>query len=94
MPRRWRRGVEPSTFFVRLTKRLVSLLQDVTEDGYAFRVDLRLRPDPRATQVAISIEAAAIYYENMGQNWERAAMIKARAAAGDLRARRRSFSTG
>jgi glutamate-ammonia-ligase adenylyltransferase len=75
---------EPATFFVRMTKRLVTLLQDTTEDGYAFRVDLRLRPDPRATQVAISMEAAAIYYENMGQNWERAAMIKARPAAGDL----------
>ena len=77
-------GVEPATFFVRLTKRLVTILQDVTEDGYGFRVDLRLRPDPRATQVAIALEAAAIYYESMGQNWERAAMIKARAAAGDI----------
>ncbi len=77
-------GTEPAPFFVRLTKRLVTLLQDVTEDGYVFRVDLRLRPDPRATQVAISIEAAAIYYESMGQNWERAAMIKARPAAGDI----------
>ena len=77
-------GVEPATFFVRLTKRLVTLLQDITEEGYGLRVDLRLRPDPRATQVAISIEAAAIYYESMGQNWERAAMIKARPAAGDI----------
>src|SRR5262249_58445019 len=50
-------GVDPSTFFVRLTKRLVVLLQDMTEDGYVFRIDLRLRPDPRATQIAISIEA-------------------------------------
>jgi [glutamine synthetase] adenylyltransferase / [glutamine synthetase]-adenylyl-L-tyrosine phosphorylase len=75
---------EPATFFVRLTKRLVTILQDMNEDGYGFRVDLRLRPDPRATQIAISIEAAAIYYENMGQNWERAAMIKARAVAGDI----------
>jgi [glutamine synthetase] adenylyltransferase / [glutamine synthetase]-adenylyl-L-tyrosine phosphorylase len=75
---------EPSTFFVRLTRNLVSLLQDITEDGYVFRVDLRLRPDPRATQVAIAIEAAAVYYENLGQNWERAAMIKARPVAGDL----------
>ncbi len=75
---------EAATFFVRLTRRLVQLMQDVTEDGYVFRTDLRLRPDPRATQVAISIEAAAIYYENQGQNWERAAMIKARAAAGDV----------
>ena len=69
---------------MRLTRRLVQLMQDVTEDGYVFRTDLRLRPDPRATQVAISIEAAALYYENQGQNWERAAMIKARAAAGDM----------
>jgi len=77
-------GVDASTFFVRLTKRLVVLMQDMTEDGYVFRIDLRLRPDPRATQIAISIEAAAIYYENMGQNWERAAMIKARPVAGDI----------
>jgi glutamate-ammonia-ligase adenylyltransferase len=75
---------EAATFFVRFTRRLVQLMQDVTEDGYVFRTDLRLRPDPRATQVAISIEAAAVYYENQGQNWERAAMIKARAAAGDI----------
>lgn len=77
-------GVEPSTFFVKLTREVVALLQDVDENGYVFRVDLRLRPDPRATQIAISLEAAAIYYENQGQNWERAAMIKARAAAGDI----------
>ncbi|MBG1233443.1 bifunctional [glutamine synthetase] adenylyltransferase/[glutamine synthetase]-adenylyl-L-tyrosine phosphorylase [Aestuariivirga litoralis] len=78
-----REDVEPSTFFVKLTRSLVSLLQDPTEDGYVFRTDLRLRPDPRATQVAIDIEAAANYYETQGQNWERAAMIKARACAGD-----------
>ncbi len=77
-------GVEPSTFFVRLTKRLVTVMQDMTSDGYAYRVDLRLRPDPRATQVAISFDAALNYYESIGQNWERAAMIKARPVAGDL----------
>ncbi len=77
-------GVEAATFFVRLTKRLVDMLQDMTSNGYVFRVDLRLRPDPRATQIAIGFEAACIYYENMGQNWERAAMIKARPVAGDL----------
>ena len=76
--------IEPSTFFVRFTRDVVSLLQDLTEEGYVFRVDLRLRPDPRATQMAIALEAAAIYYENQGQNWERAAMIKARPAAGDI----------
>lgn len=70
--------------YVRLTRQIMTVMQDRTADGYVFRTDLRLRPDPRATQVAISISAAANYYESMGQNWERAAMIKARPAAGDI----------
>ena len=75
--------VEPSTFFVRLTRELVRLLQEHTADGYVFRTDLRLRPDPGATQIALSTDAGLIYYESFGQNWERAALIKARIAAGD-----------
>jgi glutamate-ammonia-ligase adenylyltransferase len=77
-------GVDPQTQAVRLTKALASLLQDRTADGYVFRVDLRLRPDPSSTPPAMPVEAALIYYEIAGQNWERAAMIKARACAGDL----------
>ncbi|HSM96010.1 MAG TPA: hypothetical protein VLT91_08205, partial [Rhizomicrobium sp.] len=68
---------------VDIVKGLVKLLSESTADGYVFRVDLRLRPDAGATQVAISTDAAEVYYEGMGQNWERAAMIKARACAGD-----------
>ena len=79
-------GLDPPTFFVRLTRDLVRLLQERTADGYVFRTDLRLRPDPGATQVAISIPAAHIYYESYGQNWERAALIKARPVAGDIAA--------
>jgi len=74
---------------VDITKGLIRLLDETTSDGYVFRVDLRLRPDAGATQVAISTEAAELYYESMGQNWERAAMIKARPCAGDLEAGRR-----
>jgi glutamate-ammonia-ligase adenylyltransferase len=65
---------------------LVSLMQERTADGYVFRTDLRLRPDPGATAVALSAPAALLYYESMGQNWERAALIKARPCAGDLAA--------
>ena len=80
-------GLEPAALFVRLTRQLWSkLLQERTTDGYVFRVDLRLRPDPASTQVAISMPAALDYYESRGQNWERAAMIKARPCAGDLAA--------
>jgi [glutamine synthetase] adenylyltransferase / [glutamine synthetase]-adenylyl-L-tyrosine phosphorylase len=79
-------NVEPATFYVRLTRDLVKLLQERTADGYVFRVDLRLRPDPSSTQIAISTEAALDYYESRGQNWERAALIKARPSAGDIAA--------
>ncbi|HKD48461.1 MAG TPA: hypothetical protein VKB67_12320, partial [Rhizomicrobium sp.] len=68
---------------VDIVRGLVKLLAETTSDGYVFRTDLRLRPDASATQVAISLEAAESYYESLGQNWERAAMIKARPCAGD-----------
>lgn len=71
---------------VRLTQGLVDLLHKRTADGYVFRTDLRLRPDPASTPVALSVDAAEVYYESMGQNWERAAMIKARIVAGDMAA--------
>ena len=77
---------EVQPFFVRLTKRLVKIMQERTADGYVFRTDLRLRPDPGATAVAVSVPAALSYYESLGQNWERAALIKARACAGDIEA--------
>jgi glutamate-ammonia-ligase adenylyltransferase len=76
----------PAALFVRTTQRLVKLLQERTADGYVFRTDLRLRPDPASTAIAISTAAALSYYESVGQNWERAAMIKARACAGDIAA--------
>lgn len=75
---------DPRKTFVRLTRDLVTVFESRTADGYVFRTDLRLRPDPGSTPLAMSVEAAEIYYESLGQNWERAAMIKARAVAGDL----------
>jgi glutamate-ammonia-ligase adenylyltransferase len=73
---------------VRLVRGVKRLMDERTPDGYVFRTDLRLRPDPGATPLAISTEAAEVYYESQGQNWERAAMIKARPVAGDLEAGR------
>lgn len=70
--------------FARIIRRLVHIMQERTRDGYVFRTDLRLRPDPGSTPLAIPYDAAMIYYEGRGQNWERAAFIKARPVAGDL----------
>ncbi len=72
--------------FVRLTRDLVGLIDERTVDGYVFRTDLRLRPDSGVTPIALSVLAAETYYETLGQNWERAAMIKARPVAGDIEA--------
>ncbi len=70
-------------FFNRLARELVRILDERTGDGYVFRTDLRLRPDPRSTPLVMSVDAALSYYESVGQNWERAALIKARPVAGD-----------
>jgi [glutamine synthetase] adenylyltransferase / [glutamine synthetase]-adenylyl-L-tyrosine phosphorylase len=78
--------IEPQPFFVRVAQGLSRMLQQRTGDGYVFRVDLRLRPDPASTQVAISTDAALHYYEREGRTWERAAMIKANPCAGDAKA--------
>jgi [glutamine synthetase] adenylyltransferase / [glutamine synthetase]-adenylyl-L-tyrosine phosphorylase len=87
-----RRG-DPRGAAVAIVQGLVRLIAEATGDGYVFRVDLRLRPDASATQIAVSTDAAADYYEAMGQNWERAAMIKARACAGDAAAGKAFLAT-
>ncbi|MGH7061022.1 MAG: bifunctional [glutamine synthetase] adenylyltransferase/[glutamine synthetase]-adenylyl-L-tyrosine phosphorylase, partial [Stellaceae bacterium] len=69
--------------YSRLARDLVRILDERSGDGYVFRTDLRLRPDPRSTPLAMSVAAALTYYETVGQNWERAALIKARPVAGD-----------
>ncbi len=74
---------EPSRITSRLVRRLVHSMGAVTEDGYVFRTDMRLRPDPGSANPVVSINAAHTYYESVGQNWERAALIKARICAGD-----------
>jgi glutamate-ammonia-ligase adenylyltransferase len=76
----------PQSVCVRITRQLIRLLEERTPDGHVVRTDLRLRPDPGATALALSADAAELYYEGLGQNWERAAMIKARPVAGDIEA--------
>ncbi|MCI0334807.1 MAG: hypothetical protein L0228_16460 [Planctomycetes bacterium] len=80
----YRGGRSHQQFVQRLTRHLIAIMQEMTADGYVCRVDLNLRPDPGATPLAVSIAAAQTYYRHRGENWERAAMIKARPAAGDL----------
>ncbi|MDV6331920.1 bifunctional [glutamine synthetase] adenylyltransferase/[glutamine synthetase]-adenylyl-L-tyrosine phosphorylase [Asticcacaulis sp. 201] len=75
--------VDPQTFADRVARGVSTLLSERTGDGYVFRVDLRLRPDPSSTPTVVSVPFALNYYESVGQNWERAAFIKARHVAGD-----------
>ena len=71
---------------VRATRNFCATLSDKTADGYVFRTDLRLRPDPAVTPVCLAAEAAERYYESLGRTWERAAYIKARPCAADIAA--------
>jgi len=79
-------AAEARASFIRVTRRMTALLSDVTDEGYVFRTDLRLRPDASVTPVCISMSAAESYYEAEGRTWERAAYIKARPCAGDMAA--------
>ncbi len=72
--------------FIRVTRKMTAIMQDVTKGGYVFRTDLRLRPDASSTPVCISMETAERYYESVGRTWERAAYIKANPCGGDLAA--------
>lgn len=87
LPRRARE--EPEEAAVRIARRAVELLQARDGDGYVLRVDLRLRPSPEVTPIAIPVGGAIAYYESQALTWERAAFIRARAAAGDVALGRR-----
>ena len=76
----------PADCFARVTRDLTTILQSRTGDGYVFRTDLRLRPDPSSTPPAITVDFALDYYLRFGRTWERTALIKARPVAGDLAA--------
>jgi glutamate-ammonia-ligase adenylyltransferase len=82
LPRRSRD--DPGEAAVRIGRRLIELLQKRTEDGYVQRVDLRLRPSPEVTPIALPLNAAISHYESSALPWERAAFIRARAAVGDV----------
>lgn len=75
--------------FLKVARRAMALLSDNTGDGYVFRTDLRLRPDPSATPIVVSFASAERYYEALGRTWERQAFIKVRPAAGDITAGKR-----
>lgn len=81
LPRRSRDDATEAA--VRVGRRVVELLQARDADGYVFRVDLRLRPSPEVTPIVLPVDAAIGYYESSAVAWERAAFVRARAAAGD-----------
>ena len=81
LPRRTRDDAGEAA--VRIGRRMIELLQQRTSDGYVARVDLRLRPSPEVTPIVLPVNAAISHYESSALPWERAAFIRARAAAGD-----------
>ena len=91
LPRRERD--EPGEAAQRYAREIMRLLSENTQDGYVFRVDLRLRPASEVSPLAISLDAALSHYESSALAWERAAFIRARAAAGDVAAGQKFLHT-
>ncbi|WP_100641212.1 bifunctional [glutamate--ammonia ligase]-adenylyl-L-tyrosine phosphorylase/[glutamate--ammonia-ligase] adenylyltransferase [Marinobacter salexigens] len=81
-----RRSLDNQQFFIRLGQRLIQALDQITADGFVFRVDMRLRPYGQSGALALSFAALETYYQDQGRDWERYAMVKSRVVAGDLEA--------
>ncbi len=79
-----RRELSNSEFFIRLSRRLIAVLNSTTEDGLVFRVDMRLRPFGESGPLAISFDALVDYYQTHGRDWERYALLRARPITGEL----------
>jgi glutamate-ammonia-ligase adenylyltransferase len=78
------RALSSEQFFTRLVRAMIKSLAEITEDGFCFRVDTRLRPFGEAGPLVCSLGALEQYYQREGRNWERYALLKARPVAGDL----------
>ena len=76
-------GLDNQEFFTRLGRKIIAALESVTEDGFVFRTDLRLRPNGDSGPLVLSFAAMEHYYQTHGRSWERYALIKARVVAGD-----------
>jgi glutamate-ammonia-ligase adenylyltransferase len=79
-----RAGVGLDEFHARVVSDVVRLLSAHTADGFAYRVDLRLRPEGQRGPLARSLASSLAYYDTLGRTWERQALIKVRPVAGDL----------
>jgi glutamate-ammonia-ligase adenylyltransferase len=80
------RPISNHQFFTKLGRELISALETRTEDGYVFRVDMRLRPNGRSGPLALSFDATENYYQTHGRDWERYALTKTRVVAGNRQA--------
>ncbi|WP_417516564.1 bifunctional [glutamate--ammonia ligase]-adenylyl-L-tyrosine phosphorylase/[glutamate--ammonia-ligase] adenylyltransferase [Marinobacter sp.] len=80
------RSLDNQQFFIRLGQRLIQALDQITADGFVFRVDMRLRPYGQSGALALSFAALETYYQDQGRDWERYAMVKSRVVAGDPKA--------
>ncbi len=84
MKGRKRGGISNEEYFTRLGRRLIGVIDESTEEGFVFRVDMRLRPYGESGPLVMSFDAFEEYYQSQGREWERYAMIKARPVAGDI----------
>jgi len=77
-------ALRPFDAFTKIAQRMTATIEEHEEEGFCARVDLRLRPEGASGPLTNSISSSAFYYETFGRGWERAALVRARAVAGDV----------
>jgi glutamate-ammonia-ligase adenylyltransferase len=82
-----RRGMSNQQFFIELGQQLIKVLSEITDDGFVFRIDMRLRPFGESGPLAVSFDALEDYYQSHGRPWERYAMVRGRPITGMPKAR-------
>ena len=75
-------SISNQSFFIKLGKKIISSIHDITEDGFVFRVDMQLRPFGSEGQIACSYQMLEDYYQKYGREWERYAWVKGRVVVG------------
>jgi len=78
------RETQPQEYANRVAQSLIHLLTEKTELGFAYRVDMRLRPEGKQGPICSEVDRALSYYDRRGRTWERQAYVKARSIAGDI----------
>ena len=78
-----KKSISHQEYFTKIGQKMIQHLDQITLDGFVFRVDMRLRPYGQSGALVLNLDSLENYYQDQGRDWERYAMIKSRVMAGE-----------